>query len=126
MQLGRTVLAAALAVGVVFGASAASAGEVDVVDVKATRTGANTYSFDVTLKHADTGWKHYANKWEIVGPGGKVLGTRVLYHPHVNEQPFTRSLSGVKIDASISEVEVRAYDSQHGAGGKTFKVTLPK
>lgn len=126
MQLGRTVLAAALAVGVVFGASAASAGEVDVVDVKATRTGANTYSFDVTLKHADTGWKHYANKWEIVGPGGKVLGTRVLYHPHVNEQPFTRSLSGVKIDASIREVEVRAYDSQHSAGGKTFKVTLPK
>jgi hypothetical protein len=126
MQLGWKFLGAALVAFAVCGVQAVQAGEVDVVGVKATKTGKNTYTFDVTLKHADTGWKHYANKWEVVSPDGKVLGTRVLYHPHVDEQPFTRSLSGVQIPTSIKEVEVRAYDSQHGAGGKTFKVMLPK
>ena len=38
-----------------------------------------------------TGWEHYANKWDVVGPDDTILGTRVLLHPHVNEQPFTRS-----------------------------------
>ena len=109
---------------VAMGSSLALAGGADVVDVKITKQG-KTFSFDVTLKHADTGWKHYANKWDIVGPKGKVLGTRVLYHPHVEEQPFTRSLSDVKIPAGVSEVTVRGYDSKHGLGGKTMKVAVP-
>lgn len=126
MQLARLVGGAALGAALFAGAGVAIAGEVDVVGVKVTKSGAGTYSFAVTLQHADTGWKHYANKWEVVGPDGKVLGTRVLYHPHVDEQPFTRSLGGVKVPASIGEVTIRAYDSQHGAGGKTFTVSLPK
>lgn len=101
------------------------AGEADVVGVEVAKTGAKTFSFSVTLRHGDTGWKHYANKWEVVGPNGKVLGTRILHHPHVNEQPFTRSLSGVRIDKSITQVSVRAYDSKHGAGGATKTVTVP-
>ena len=66
----------------------AVAGEADVVDVKISKQG-GTFNFDVTVKHADTGWKHYANKWEVVAPDGTVLGKRVLFHPHVEEQPFT-------------------------------------
>ena len=65
------------------------AGEVDVTAVKATKSGDGTYRFSVTLRHADTGWDHYANKWDVVAPDGTVLGTRVLAHPHVQEQPFT-------------------------------------
>ena len=102
----------------------AMAAGADVVGVKVTKQG-ETFRFDVTLKHADTGWKHYANKWDVVGPGGKVLGTRVLHHPHVNEQPFTRSLSGVKILAEVREVTVRGYGSKHGLGGKTMQVPIP-
>ncbi|MGI9421981.1 MAG: hypothetical protein ACR2PA_02230 [Hyphomicrobiaceae bacterium] len=101
------------------------AGGADVVGVKVAKSG-NAFRFDVTLKHADTGWKHYANKWEVVDPAGKVLGTRVLYHPHVDEQPFTRSLSGVKIPASVKMVTVRAYDSKHGGdGGKHMTIDVP-
>lgn len=103
---------------------AAIAGGADVVDVKITKSG-TTFSFDVTVRHGDTGWKHYANKWEVVGPDGKVLGTRVLYHPHVDEQPFTRSLNSVRIPAAVGEVTVRAYDSKHGVGGKTMTVAVP-
>jgi hypothetical protein len=49
------------------------------------------------LRHGDTGWDDYADGWRIETPAGEVLGTRVLHHPHVEEQPFTRSLGGVEI-----------------------------
>ena len=104
----------------------AYAGEADVVDVEIKMTGKNSYYFDVTVNHADEGWNHYADKWDVVAPDGKVLGTRTLYHPHVDEQPFTRSLSDVKIPPSITEVTVRAHDSVHAYGGKTMKVAVPK
>ena len=102
----------------------AFAGEADVTDVKVTGSG-ERYNFSVTLKHADEGWDHYADKWEVVGPDGTIYGTRVLAHPHVDEQPFTRSLSGVEIPTGISQVTIRAGDSVHGFGGREMKVTLP-
>ncbi|MEL0114373.1 MAG: hypothetical protein VW835_21805, partial [Rickettsiales bacterium] len=61
--------------------------------------------------------KHYANKWDVVAPDGTVLGTRTLYHPHVEEQPFTRSLYGVRIPDGVTSVIVRAHDLEHGYGG---------
>ena len=73
--------------------AAAPAGEADVVAAEAARTGGDTFRFDVTVRHADEGWDHYADKWEVVGADGTVYATRTLYHPHVGEQPFTRSLS---------------------------------
>lgn len=47
----------------------------------------------VTLSHGDTGWDHYADGWKVIGADDVLLGTRVLHHPHVEEQPFTRSLT---------------------------------
>jgi hypothetical protein len=103
----------------------ALSGEADVVDVKARKSSDGSYSFDVTVRHADTGWKHYANKWEVLSPDGKtVLGTRTLYHPHEDEQPFTRSLSGVRIPGQYKEELVRAGDSVHSVGGKTKRVKI--
>ena len=99
------------------------AGEADVLDVKVFCRPDCT--FNVTVKHADTGWDHYANGWEIVAPDGSILGTRVLYHPHEQEQPFTRSLSGVSIPDSIKQVNIRATDSVHKYGGIEQTVTLP-
>ena len=102
----------------------AIAGEADVVAVKATKTGNQTYRFDVTIRHEDTSWEHYADSWEVLAPDGSILGTRVLAHPHINEQPFTRSLSGVKIPAGINQVKIRAHDSVHAFGGETMVVDL--
>lgn len=106
-------------------AAAAHAGEANVERVDISATGRNTFSFDVTVRHADEGWQHYADKWDVVAPDGSVLGTRILYHPHVDEQPFTRGLAGVEIPATISEVAVRAHDSVHKYGGKTMTVAVP-
>lgn len=47
----------------------------------------------VTLAHPDTGWDHYADGWRIEAEDGTVIDTRELLHPHVEEQPFTRSLT---------------------------------
>jgi hypothetical protein len=101
----------------------ASAGEADTIKASAVKSG-GTWRFDVTVRHGDTGWDHYADAWRIVGPDGTVYGTRTLYHPHVNEQPFTRSLSGVKIPGNVSTVTVESRDSVHGWGGATVTVTL--
>ena len=110
----------ALPVGHVF------ADEADVVGVKIIKEGSGTYRFDVTVKHADEGWKHYANAWDVVAPDGTVLGTRVLAHPHENEQPFTRSLSGVRIPEGVGEVTLRARDSVHELGGAEMRVQVPR
>jgi hypothetical protein len=101
------------------------AGEAEVVQVQVSTSGERTCRFDVTVQHGDTGWDHYADKWEIVAPDGKILGTRKLLHPHVNEQPFTRSLSGVRIPNNIQQVSVRAHDSVHAFGGKVMTLDLP-
>jgi hypothetical protein len=106
-------------------AGGAVAGEADVVGVEVSRAG-DGYRFDVTVRHADTGWDHYADAWDVVAPDGSVLGTRTLLHPHENEQPFTRSLSGVVVPAGIAEVTVRAHDSVDGYGGVEMTVALPQ
>jgi len=101
------------------------AGEADVVKVDAKKKGDNTYQFSVTVFHKDTGWDHYANKWDIMGKEGAIFGTRILHHPHVDEQPFTRSLSGVVIPVSVKAVIIRAHDSVHKYGGKVITLELP-
>jgi len=102
------------------------AGEADVVGVEVERTQDGRYRFHVAVQHADTGWDHYADAWEIVAPDGSVLATRKLLHPHVNEQPFVRSLSGVRIPEHVDTVTIRAHDSVDGYGGQTKVVTVPR
>jgi hypothetical protein len=105
--------------------SLAFAGEADVIAVEKNAEGERVYQFAVTVRHADTGWDHYADKWEVVDEKGAVLGTRVLLHPHVDEQPFTRRLSGVNIPDGVREITIRAHDSVHAYGGKEITLELP-
>lgn len=104
----------------------ANAGPADVVDVTIRKTSRETYDIAVTVQHQDEDWDHYADRWEILGPDGTILATRILQHPHVHEQPFTRSLSGVRLPASLQEITIRAHDKRHGHSGKTMTVALPK
>jgi hypothetical protein len=102
----------------------AFAGEADVVEVVVAANDRGGYNFTVTVAHGDTGWDHYADRWEVLDGDGNILGTRTLYHPHVNEQPFTRSLSGIEIPDRVRVVTVRAHDRVHGYGGKVVSVDL--
>lgn len=79
--------------------------------------------FDVTLSHPDTGWDHYADGWRVELADGTILGTRVLVHPHVNEQPFTRS-DRIVVPDGVTEVFVRASCNVDGWAEKTTPFTL--
>ncbi len=101
------------------------AGCADVVAVDVERSADGTLSFDVTVASADTGDEKYADAWEVRTPDGEVVATRVLTHPHVNEQPFTRALSRVVVPESVREVVVLARDSVVGFCGATLTVPVP-
>lgn len=122
MRIFPTLLAIS---GIFVAGASATAGEADVMDASVRRTAENTYSFSVTVRHDDTGWDHYADRWQVLAPDGTVLGERVLLHPHENEQPFTRGLSGVIIPDGFGEVTLRAGDSVHDFGGAELTVKLP-
>jgi hypothetical protein len=116
----------------------ARAGNADVLHVRAVQTGGpapgegqTTWTFHVTVEHPDTGWEDYANGWDVVTSDGQVLKpdpadafTRTLLHPHVGEQPFTRSQGGIVIPAGVTEVHVRAHDIVAGYGGREVVVDL--
>jgi hypothetical protein len=80
--------------------------------------------FSVTLSHPDTGWDHYADGWEVLDAAGNSLGVRELLHPHVTEQPFTRSLSGVQVPDGAAVVYVRARCNVDGWSENLFEVLL--
>ena len=82
----------------------------EIVSAEAVRSG-DVWRVTVTLRHPDTGWDHYADGWEVLGPDGERLGYRELLHPHVEEQPSTRSLGGVPIPPGVERVSIRARDS---------------
>lgn len=83
-----------------------------------------SWRFDVTLSHPDTGWDHYADAWRVLDPDGNELGIRVLLHPHVQEQPFTRSLSSVTIPAGVTEVLIEARCLVDGWSGVYYPLSL--
>lgn len=106
-------------------------GNADVVAVRAVESSDGSWTFYVTVAHPDTGWEDYADGWDVVTPEGQVLDpdlstpfTRLLLHPHENEQPFERSQSGIVIPADVTQVTVRAHDIVDGFGGEEVVVDL--
>ena len=103
----------------------------DVIYVRAEQADDGSWTFFVTVQHPDTGWEDYTDGWDIVTPDGEVIKsdpesefTRTLLHPHVDEQPFTRSQSGIKISTDVSIARVRAHDLVDGFGGDEIFIDL--
>ena len=95
----------------------------EILEATAHRGGMG-WRIDVTLKHPDTGWDHYADGWEILDKNGKRLGYRELMHPHVEEQPFTRALVNVMLPDGTREIFIRASCSLAGMSSERFSVSL--
>ena len=93
----------------------------DVIAVDTAVAADGTLTFSVTIRSDDIGWEGYADRWEVVA-GAEVIGERVLTHPHVEEQPFTRSQSGIVVNAD--EVVVRAHHSVGGFCGAEMVVSI--
>ncbi len=95
-----------------------------IVGAEATQASGG-WRFDVTLEHGDTGWDDYADGWRVELSDGTVIGTRELTHPHVAEQPFTRTLSAVAVPEGTGTVHIRARTSQTGWDSMTVPLSLP-
>ncbi len=103
--------------------STSMANEVEIVKVM-IEPAAHRWTFHVTLKHDDTGWKHYADAWRIVDAKGNELGIRKLWHPHENEQPFTRTLANVLIPKDKNIIFIEAHDKVHGWSKQRVKINM--
>ena len=127
LQVGPALpaLAALPGLALLLAAAPARGGEADVVEARVSCDARRVCSFDVTVRHADAGWDHYADRYEVLAPEGGVLATRPLRHPHLEEQPVTRRLEGVAIPAGLSSVRLRAHDSVHEYGGAEVTVAIP-
>lgn len=121
----RAVLRAFTIASFLAAAPAAHAGEADVIAAKARRGGDGKWSFAVTIRSNDKGWKYYCDRFEVRAPDGRVLGVRRLLHPHEDEQPFTRDLEGVEIPPGLPGVLIRAHHSARGYDGRVLKLKLP-
>jgi len=104
----------------------ARANEVKILAADFHHNSNHRWTVNVTLKHDDTGWDHYADEWRLVDDKGHVLADRVLFHPHVDEQPFTRGLSNVELPNDISTIYVEAHDKVHGWSPHRLKIDINK
>ena len=103
----------------------------DVLYVRAVQASDGSWEFSVTVQHPDSGWEDYADGWDVVTPDGTVIKpdpdspfTRLLLHPHEQEQPFTRSQSAIWLPEGVTQVRVRAHDLVDGFGGREVLVDL--
>jgi len=109
----------------------ANVADADVTFVRTIQATDGSWTFHVTVSHPDTGWEDYADGWDVITLEGEVLSpdassgfTRLLLHPHVGEQPFTRSQSNIIIPEGVTQVIVRAHDIVDGWGGQEITVDL--
>jgi hypothetical protein len=107
-------------------ATSAFAGEADVIAATATQDLRGTWTVSATILHADTGWEHYADRFDVLDEEGNLLGSRTLFHPHVDEQPFTRSLNALAIPDDVNKITVRAHDNVDALGGATVEIILER
>ena len=111
-------------------ASAASA-DADVTNVFAREEQDGTWTFHVSVKHPDTGFRDFADGWDLVTSNGAVIKadptqrfTKILRRPHVKEQPFTRTVKGLELPKDVVKLTVRAHDSVGGFGGREVQINL--
>ena len=96
----------------------------DILAAEAVPADDGSWQFNVTVSSPYDSPERYADAWRVVSEDGTELGIRVLTHDHANEQPFTRSESGIVIPSDVTTVRVEGRDLANGWGGGTLTVDL--
>lgn len=127
--IAATAALIALLLGAACGSDGADSDQIqrfpDVVGATATYDG-STWTIAATLSSPYDTPERYADSWRVLGPDGSVYGERFLTHDHANEQPFTRSQSGIEIPDEVTVVVIEGRDQQYGWGGETFELPLER
>lgn len=98
----------------------------EVTGVEMSRDDDRTYTLEVTISSPYDSPERYADGWRVLGEQGEVLGEMTLAHDHAEEQPFTRTQTGLAIPEEVATVEVEGRDSVNGYGGATVRVDVPR
>jgi hypothetical protein len=85
----------------------------------------DTWRLSATLSSPYDTSERYADAFRALSEDGTELGVRELLHDHANEQPFTRSLTGLEIPDDVSRITVEGRDQEYGWGGDTVEVEVP-
>lgn len=96
-----------------------------VLAAELRRASDGTWSVDVTISSAYDTAERYADGWRVLDDEGDVLGEQELTHDHADEQPFTRTQTGLEIPDSVSTVTIEVHDTENGYGGEPLEVDLP-
>jgi len=95
----------------------------DVEDVEVEKVDDNTADLSVTVSSPYDTPERYADGWRVLDQDDEVLGEHTLMHDHADEQPFTRTQTGLTIPDGTQELTVEGRDLKNGYGGET--VTVP-
>lgn len=89
----------------------------EVVDAVFEQADDGSWTVAVTLSSPYDSPERYADAWRVTSIGGTTMyGIRELTHDHADEQPFTRSQSGIEIPLTEKTVLVQGRDLENGWG----------
>ena len=95
--------------------------------LEAELSGSNgEYRISVTVSSPYDSPERYADGWRVLDEKGNVLAEHELGHDHANEQPFTRSRGPFEIPDNVQEVTIEGHDQEHGYGGATVTIEVPR
>lgn len=98
----------------------------DVLAAVLTGDSDGRWSLDVTLSSQYDSADRYADGWRVLAADGEVLGEHTLTHDHADEQPVTRTQTGLEIPEGVDVVTVEGRDTENGYGGATLEVEVPR
>ena len=98
----------------------------DVLAAVLTGDSDGRWSLDVTLSSQYDSADRYADGWRVLDADGVVLGEHTLTHDHADEQPVTRTQTGLEIPDGVDVVTVEGSDTENGYGGATLAVEVPR
>ncbi len=99
----------------------------NIREAKLEMTGDGIFTATVTVSSPYDTPERYADGWRVLKAGtGDVLGTHMLDHDHADEQPFSRTQSGLKIPDDVDSVTVQGRDKDNGFGGETVTIDVPR
>ena len=96
----------------------------NVLSATVKHRGGNQFDFEVTVSSPYDSPERYADGFRVMEINGNVLGERMLFHDHADEQPFTRDLRGVIIPQGVTMVVIQSRDQKYGYGGKQVEVLI--
>lgn len=103
-----------------------SAEHPDVLAASLERNDDGSWRLEVTLSSQYDSPKRYADGWRVLDEDDEVLGQHTLTHDHADEQPVTRTQSGLQIPDGVDEVTIQGKDTENGYGGATLAIPVPR